>query len=1052
MPHSTGIINLCAFFTNTMFQHRGVVLAICVVIVLHSSFGVVAATGMAFSEDHRGYSVGSQGVGVGEDITHNIGMADTERQTSDRGSRGRTSGDSRDRSRSRGESREWERRRDRGRSEEPECERRSSIGRGESLTCREEGTPEISSIKRRDPLLDEIEDESYVVVGRISGYTEGSTEIDISINGEDSETNIEVLRESSRAKFVAQVNLADRSNIINVTASGNGGTSKETLMLDGDGLSDEFEKNVVGTDPLDSDSDAETTEKDESDDGVVDGNEVFDGSSLHLFLQDRIGADPFEEDTDGDGLNDTYELHSGLVSNGVRSEDSDGDGIKDPKEDPDGDNLTNLQEQKAQTFPLFADTDGDGLDDGEEVRLGTNPKKPDTDGDGLDDESELNVGSDPRDMDTDSDGTTDGQESYTVEVEGKIATVQVTGKGDLTENVSIQKDRGNILAGSDGLLASPITQIEVTDEFEDARVTIEYNESKVDDESDVGIYTYDESLGTFVKTGTSTTVDQKENTVTATVDHFSKYAAIEDDKWKQKKGRNVPSGVKGSKTPEVLAYLPQGYNHAYGTITLNNVSLDESVDSVKGSDGVDSGGNGFPPAGSTFGNGRGCGDDEVYRLSDKIVDFNLDTCGADDGFFIGYNIVGTDPSLTVNYRKTDSGIVVGGTTAPDGVDSSLGKKGADIEDTDGDGIIDSIENQTIPLANGGTANTEFDDPDTDGDGLEDGQEIQLQKKAKAGYKAISHPNKKDTDGDGTSDPKEVLPTSVDNCQSAWDSDSDDDGIPDGDDSDVCEVLKDKETGVGIVGNVGLIVVGAVYGDAGYPDGFVKTPDEWYEEPGFLLGSVAIGFVPIAGGVADLKDTVANVAQDEPLGALASAVALVTGPIGNFGKAADSVSTFIKYAPTNKVDDAFLAINELALKAGGGVTSDVWRAFNRGDVYRKFQDNGVRPAAITASAKLVSRIPGKSAEDINNVVVKGGDVKAVDVSLEAFEESPGTIARAKRIIRGDTADDIGRYELIEKSTNSVAETLKPDSGAAIIRNAANVVSKVYSFKKENLNDD
>jgi hypothetical protein len=67
--------------------------------------------------------------------------------------------------------------------------------------------------------------------------------------------------------------------------------------------------------------------------------------------------------------------------------------------DPDGDGLTDTQEQALGTNPELADTDGDGLSDGAEVLIhGTDPLDVDSDGDGLSDGQEVNVlGSDPLD-------------------------------------------------------------------------------------------------------------------------------------------------------------------------------------------------------------------------------------------------------------------------------------------------------------------------------------------------------------------------------------------------------------------------------------------------------------------------------------------------------------------------------------------------------------------------------------------------------------------------------------------------------------------------------
>jgi hypothetical protein len=99
---------------------------------------------------------------------------------------------------------------------------------------------------------------------------------------------------------------------------------------DGDGLLDDDEDTVYGTDPLDLDTD---------DDGLNDGDEV------------ALGTDPLDADSDDDGLPDGAEVELG-------------------------------------TDPLDPDTDDDGLFDGTEVGLGTDPLDADSDNDGIPDGSD----------------------------------------------------------------------------------------------------------------------------------------------------------------------------------------------------------------------------------------------------------------------------------------------------------------------------------------------------------------------------------------------------------------------------------------------------------------------------------------------------------------------------------------------------------------------------------------------------------------------------------------------------------------------------------------
>jgi hypothetical protein len=74
--------------------------------------------------------------------------------------------------------------------------------------------------------------------------------------------------------------------------------------------------------------------------------------------------------------------------------------------DRDGDGLADVNDAKVANQSLY-DTDGDGLNDKFEVDNGTDPKKYDTDGDGLIDWFEIQFGTDPHNPDTDGDGLSD---------------------------------------------------------------------------------------------------------------------------------------------------------------------------------------------------------------------------------------------------------------------------------------------------------------------------------------------------------------------------------------------------------------------------------------------------------------------------------------------------------------------------------------------------------------------------------------------------------------------------------------------------------------------
>ncbi len=112
------------------------------------------------------------------------------------------------------------------------------------------------------------------------------------------------------------------------------------------------------------------------------------------------------EDADKDGVPDDLEETLGLDA---LNPDTDGDGIRDGLEDFDRDGLVNVGEVILNQNPIIADTDGNGINDGaedrdfdgatdgEEVLAGTDATKIDTDGDGVSDQSEIEEGTNPLD-------------------------------------------------------------------------------------------------------------------------------------------------------------------------------------------------------------------------------------------------------------------------------------------------------------------------------------------------------------------------------------------------------------------------------------------------------------------------------------------------------------------------------------------------------------------------------------------------------------------------------------------------------------------------------
>ncbi len=127
-----------------------------------------------------------------------------------------------------------------------------------------------------------------------------------------------------------------------------------------------------------------------------------DNDGLGKCEEEKLGTNPKNPDTDGDGLTDGEEVR--VYKTNPLLADTDLDGLSDFDE-----------VKKYKTDPLKADTDGDGLNDGEEVlKYKTNPLNPDTDNDGLKDGEEvIKYLTDPTKADTDGDGLNDGAEVLT---------------------------------------------------------------------------------------------------------------------------------------------------------------------------------------------------------------------------------------------------------------------------------------------------------------------------------------------------------------------------------------------------------------------------------------------------------------------------------------------------------------------------------------------------------------------------------------------------------------------------------------------------------------
>ena len=265
-----------------------------------------------------------------------------------------------------------------------------------------------------------------------------------------------------------------------------------------------------------------------------------DDDGLPNLIEKEVGSDPYNPDTDGDNLPDGYEALT--LGTDSTKPDTDDNGVLDCDEDFDEDGLTNLQEYELGTEPYNEDTDGDGLKDGEEINIyGTDPLKVDTDEDGLEDGDEIYFETDPLNPDSDGNGISDGDEkrsqTFIHKVENEdcaVTEVHVTmeGTGNLQKTTTVESIMNKDILCSDvvGLVGEPFS-IETTSQFDTATLTYVIDKSKLGDtEFDNLLFLwYDEENDNFVEL--DTILDEENSTVSVETTHFSKYMLVDKVEW-----------------------------------------------------------------------------------------------------------------------------------------------------------------------------------------------------------------------------------------------------------------------------------------------------------------------------------------------------------------------------------------------------------------------------------------------------------------------------------------------------------------------------------------
>ncbi len=487
---------------------------------------------------------------------------------------------------------------------------------------------------------------------------------------------------------------------------------------DGDGLLDGEEVNDYYTDPTTQDTDG---------DGFTDGQEV------NTYNTDPTSASDYPDDTDLDGMEDSWEdLYACVDSTVVDNEDN-----------GDADDLTNEEELAAGTDPCDEDSDDDGLDDYEEVVTYAvisdwgwsgddvsvlDPNDDDSDGDGLEDGEEVDeYYTDPTDVDSDDDGLTDYEE---VEVYATISDWGWSG-----DDVSAL-DPNNDDSDGDGLPDGEEVDAhgtDPTDQDSDDDDLTDYEELNIyadttamgwsgADASEIDPNTWDSdgdgySDGVEVSASTDPT-DASDYPDDSDGDGM-------DDVWEDLYAC-VDSGVVDNEDNGDDDDLTNEEELAAGTDPCDEDSDDDGLDDYEevvtyatisdwGWSGDDA--SALDPNDDDVDSDGLLDGDEVNEYGTDPTDVDSDGDTLSDGDEV--NTYGTDPATedTDNDGLTDYEEVVTYATISDwgwsGADAS--ELDASNEDSDGDGLEDGDEVNTY--------GTDPTDEDTDGDGLLDGDEV-----------------------------------------------------------------------------------------------------------------------------------------------------------------------------------------------------------------------------------------------------------------------------------------------------------------------------------------
>ncbi|UYZ21808.1 S-layer homology domain-containing protein [Mesobacillus jeotgali] len=527
-----------------------------------------------------------------------------------------------------------------------------------------------------------------------------------------------------------------------------------------------------------------------------------------------LTTDPMKNDTDEDGLSDSYELKV-LFSDPLKK-DSNDNGTMDGEEDSDFDGLSNLREYELGTNPLKEDTDLDGLTDPEEMAKKTDSLIADTDQDGLLDGEEEPLGFDPLKKDTDGNGTPDGEEiivhETVVEETEKdplvSPSIEMTGPAIDANSITITKvedEDAFIDENIPGYIGAPYDFNSLVS-FDEVIMSFQYAEAVVSEGFDPAIYYYNEEAQRLEMLE-GQTHDPITNTVTAKVTHFSKYILLNKAKWDEAwateirppdldqsgKVKNIdvvfsidssgsmggsygndPSEIRKVASKKFVDKLKEEDRAAVVdfdssarvlvSLTTDKQEVKYAIDTINSSGGTNLYNGVMEAVEEIKNNGNPDHLRFVIFLTDGDGYWNDEAIQfAKDNQVIIYTIGlgnGVNQNLLEKIAAETGGKYFFAEQA-DELEKQLEETAEETidytKDTDEDGLPDYLEKKGMRLGNGKLVKTDYEDPDTDGDGLKDGEEVTTQYIPMNGgyFVTISDPLKVDTDKDTFPDASEL---------------------------------------------------------------------------------------------------------------------------------------------------------------------------------------------------------------------------------------------------------------------------------------------------------